>query len=167
MPFRKHSLLIYLLKLNSNFTVVEYVTTATRVLVGKIEKYSIKFSTNFFSKTKLLEPMLPDLSMTNTMSCFAESITKDLRNKLQIQFKIWNYQTHFNVAANSCVVFSQLSFVRYDVSFKLVHRLSFRILYHLYMCKIYTGNFHLQNSPAMDHLHYRLNFDLDKNFITA
>jgi hypothetical protein len=43
----------------------------------------------------------------------------------------------------------QLSFVRYDVSFKLVHRLSFRILYHLYMCKIYTGNFHLQNSPAI------------------
>ena len=26
---------------------------------------------------------------------------------------------------------------------------------------------HLQIFSAMDHLHYRLNFDLDKNFITA
>jgi hypothetical protein len=68
IPFRRHSLLIYLLKLNSNFTREEYVTMATRVLAGKMSKYSIKFSTNSFSKLKFLEPILPDLSMTKTMS---------------------------------------------------------------------------------------------------
>ena len=68
IAFRKQSLLMYLLKLNSSFLDVEYVTTATRVLAGKTSKYSIKLSTYVFSSLKLLEPILPDLSMTKTKS---------------------------------------------------------------------------------------------------
>ena len=31
----------------------------------------------------------------------------------------------------------------------------------------HEGVCYSENEDAMDHLHYRLNFDLDKNFITA
>ena len=65
-----------LLKLNSSWTWVEYVTIATRVSAGKMEKYSIKLNTNCFSKLKLLMPILPDLSITKTMSIFDEAIER-------------------------------------------------------------------------------------------
>jgi hypothetical protein len=47
---------------------------ATRVWVGNIGKYSIRLSTNCFSMLKLLDPMLPDLSMTSTMSILGEAM---------------------------------------------------------------------------------------------
>ena len=72
---------MYLLKLNSSFSKSEYVTTATRLLTGKILKYSIKLSTNVFSRSKTLEPILPDLSMTKTKSNLGEDTEK---SKLKI-----------------------------------------------------------------------------------
>jgi hypothetical protein len=74
---------MYLLKLNSSLTEVEYVTIATRVLAGNIGKYSIKFATNCFSKLKLLVPMLPDLSMTKTTSIFDEPLKGETCNCIQ------------------------------------------------------------------------------------
>ena len=65
-----------LLKLNSSLTRVEYVTIATRVLAGKMGKYSIKLATNCFSKLKFPKPMLPDLSITKTMSILDEAIER-------------------------------------------------------------------------------------------
>ena len=66
-----------LLKLNSSCTRGEYVTIATRVLAGYIEKYSINLETNFFIKLKLPAPMLRDLSMTKTKSILDEAIKRE------------------------------------------------------------------------------------------
>ena len=68
IPFCVQSLLMYFLKLNSNLTLVEYETTAIRVFAGKTGKNSIKSVTNRFSMPKFARPMLPDLSIMNTMS---------------------------------------------------------------------------------------------------
>ena len=58
--------------------MVANVTIATRVFAGNIGKYSIKFSTNCFSSLKLLDPILPDSSRTNTMSILGEDTKKKI-----------------------------------------------------------------------------------------